>query len=204
MIRPVPKLWLWLDTALSWTALLGIVASLGWIAFHGLRPLDVGGTLFGGSFNQMQYAGAWVTAIAGMLLASACRLAGYLAAWCVAGVLQACAGAWWLLHYPENSSGDLIPSPRRGEIAAAMLVGVALLIGGVFLHLGAARAPRHRPLSHTRRLARLVVASVLILIFAGIPLANVLRAPLPQCAFSKDGMQLTLCLDASDTPTIID
>ncbi len=204
MTRPAPRLWLWLDTALSWTALLGIVTSLGWIAVHGMRPRDVGGTLFGGSFNQMMYAGAWIAAIAGMLVASALRLAGHRAAWCMAGVLQGCAGAWWLLHYPENHVGDLILSPGREEIAAAMLVGLALLIGGVFLHVRAVRAQRHRPMSGTAMLVRSVVAGSLIGIFAGIPLANALRVPLPYCAFNKEGIQLTVCLDESDARTVVD
>jgi len=201
---PVPGLWSWLDTALSWIALLAIVTSLGLIDFHGMRPLDVGGTLFGGNFNQMMYAGAWLAAIAGMLLATAFRLAGYRVAWCMAGILQIGAGAWWLLHYPGNHDGDLIHSPGREELAAAMLAGVALLIGGAILHVRAARAQHPRPISQARVLVRLAAAGSLTLIFAGIPLANALRAPLPHCAFNKEGMQLTICLDESDTRTIVD
>ncbi|MCP3023603.1 hypothetical protein [Cupriavidus basilensis] len=204
MTHPVPKQWLWLDTALSWIALLGILTCLGLIDFHGLRPLDVGGTLFGGSFNQLMYAGAWIAAMAGLLLATAFRLDGHRAAWCMAGIVQTGAGAWWLLHYPATHDGNLLLSPEREEIAAAMLVGMALLIGGVFLHVRAARARRRRPISHTRMVVRSVVAGSLILIFIAIPLANALRAPLPHCAFSKAGSQLTVCLDASDTPVIVD
>ncbi|NUA27308.1 hypothetical protein [Cupriavidus basilensis] len=102
MTHPVPKQWLWLDTALSRIALPGILTCLGLIDFHGMRSLDVGGTLFGGSFNQMMYAGS------------------------------------------------------------------------------------------------------LILLFIVIPLANALRAPLPHCAFSKAGSQLSVCLDAGDAPVIVD
>lgn len=51
---------------------------------------------------------------------------------------------------------------------------------------------------------RLAAAGSLILIFAGIPLANALHAPLPHCAFNKEGMQLTICLDESDTRNIVD
>ncbi|WP_183035732.1 hypothetical protein [Cupriavidus sp. UME77] len=164
----------------------------------------MGGTLFGGSFNQMMYAGAWIAAIAGLLLATAFRLDGHRAAWRMAGIVQTGAGAWWLLHYPATHDGNLLLSPEREEIAAAMLVGVALLIGGVFLHVRAARARRRRPISSTRMVVRSVVAGSLILIFIVIPLAKALRAPLPHCAFSKAGSQLSVCLDAGDAPVIID
>ncbi|WP_174379020.1 hypothetical protein [Burkholderia pyrrocinia] len=204
MNRPVGRGWLWLYRAVSWIALLGTVVYAGYFIMEILRPVETSGTLFGGGMGLVAYTLSLLVATAVLLVALLLRLPGYHVAWFMVGCLIECIGAWWLVHYPDESNVELIYCPQRQEIAEAMLAGTIFLIVGIFARVRGARLAGPESVSRIGLVARLPLAVLLAWVCVGFPLVAMLHKPLPYCAFDKEGNQLTICLDSTDPRVIVD
>ncbi|WP_455924854.1 hypothetical protein [Pseudomonas putida] len=178
--------------ALSALTLCVILADLAVILFWGLRPTDVGGTLFGGSFNQVMYLMAWAALLGGLLVCSLMRLPGHWLGWGAAGVLQTGIGLWWLIVYPASgnpAADDRIFVPTQDDITHAMMLGM----GMIALAAWRARLPR-KAISPGTIGPKSVMALALIIVCVAVPMRAWLSEPIPYCSFDKEGNQLSICL----------
>lgn len=199
MLRTKVSGWIWLYYALSLIATGGIIANLGYSNWHLIKPINIGGTLFGGSFSFQMHFIRWVIASTGLLLAIVLRLPGYRLAWIAAGVFPLFMGTWWYFNYPDNAQGNLVLSPPPEDISRDILLGTMLLLSVIFI------PKRKKPPSRARFIVLLktAVAGVFIALFLGLPLHLALRESLPDCAHDKDGRQLTMCIGANALPTAL-
>jgi hypothetical protein len=176
----------------------GVIVQI-FVSTKGLvTPVDVGGTLLGGSMDFIGGALIWTGTMCAILLVALLRLPGFRLTWGVAGGLPVVLGAVALWIYPNDYGGNLMFSPQRSEIIGVMMVGGAFLGVGAMLHryvtIPAISGPRSRLLS---TMLRLLAMAGLALLFIVLPIAKEIdrrQPPLPACAHDSNGQQLTLCL----------
>lgn len=188
----------WFYYPVCWLAVLALIVHIAFYDWNLLTPIDVGGTLMGGMNGQL-FAGAWLVATLTLLLSMLMRLPGSITGCIVAGLLPLVIGAWWQVNYPDDS-GELIYSISRHHIGSAMLTGAALLALGLFLR---SRLKRNSSASRSGLIVRFIVAILIAIVFIGAPLRIAMQRSLPNCAFSKNGQQLTICLSDDETERVI-
>lgn len=196
-------LWSWLYYPLSCIAVFVLtlhIAAFDWLL---ITPIDVGGTFMGGGMATQLYLMGWGAASVGLLLAVVCRLPGSIYGWISAGLLPVGIGAWWQLDYPANAD-QMILSTSRQEIGVAMLIGAVLLCSGLYARSRIkSRASKTSP-SRSAMSGRMAVATMLLILFVGVPMAIFKQQSLPYCAVNKAGQQLTVCLGEDDVPVVVD
>ncbi|MBA0166822.1 hypothetical protein [Pectobacterium sp. CFBP8739] len=186
--------------AASWLAVSAILALFAFINFSTLKPTDVGGTLFGGMFSAMFDLIYWSCAASGFCFLALFRLSGWRVAWVLAGLVQIGISALWRVQYwQEYENDNLILSPTPGELYVSMLVGAGMAAIGIVKY----RHARRNSVATHPTYAKAVAALLLIALYLAIPLHLYLREPLPYCAFSPDGQQLTACLGEEDERIIV-
>ncbi|MCD5989299.1 hypothetical protein KDX30_15430 [Pseudomonas sp. CDFA 553] len=196
--------WLWLYYTVSWITVCVVLLHIAFFSWALLTPKEVGGTLFGGVMGTQLNLTGWGVATVGLIVAILLRLPGSILAWIAAGLVPLCIGGWWQLNYPDDANGNLIYSPVQSDIKVAMLIGAAILASGVYAYLRAKTANKKASISGLKIFGKIVVATALIGFFVGVPLSVLKQQAMPHCAFSKEGQQLTICLDAGDTHTIVE
>lgn len=187
--------------AASWLAVSAILTLFALINFYTLKPTDVGGTLFGGMFSAMFDLIYWSCAASGFCFLALFRLSGWRVAWVLAGLVQIGIGALWRIQYWQDyESDELILSPMPGELYVSMLVGAGMAAIGIVKY----RHARRNPVAPRPSYAKAVAALLLIALYFALPLHFYLREPLPYCAFSPSGQQLTVCLGDNDERIIVE
>lgn len=195
---------LYLYYAASWFAALSILIIFTLTDFYTMRPIDISGTLFGGQMGYMLKISLLHTALSGFVLLGLFRLSGWRIAWIIAGLLQIGIAVYWRVCY-WNEYGDpqVILSPESGDLYLSMLIGAGMAAFGAIKYIKARRIYRStRPDSFP--FFRTLVALFLILIYAVWPIASYVHKPLPDCAYSPTGQQLTACLGADDERIIVE
>ena len=187
----------WFYYPACWLAVLTLVLHSAFLDWKLLKPINVGGTLMGG-MNDLVFAGGWLLTTLALLLSMLLRLPGSIHACIVAGLLPLGIGTWWQVNYPAESD-ELIYSISRGEIGSAMLTGGALLALGLFLR---SRLKNNNPASRPVLIGQCVVALLIASVFIGAPLRIAMQRTLPNCAFNKDGQQLTVCLSDDENERV--
>lgn len=187
----------WFYYPVCWLALLALILHSAFLDWKLLKPINVGGTLMGG-MNDLVFAGGWLLTTPVLLLSMLLRLPGSIHACIVAGLLPLGIGTWWQVNYPDESD-ELIYSISRGEIGSAMLTGGALLALGLFLR---SRLKNNNPASRPVLIGQFVVALLIASVFIGAPLRIAMQRALPNCAFNKDGQQLTVCLSDDENERV--
>ncbi|KML65249.1 hypothetical protein [Pectobacterium peruviense] len=194
--------------AASWLAVSAILTLFALINFYTLKPTDVGGTLFGGMFGAIFDLIYWSCAASGFCFLALFQLSGWRIAWILAGLMQIGISALWRIQYWQAyENEELILSPTTGELYVSMLVGVAMTTIGVVKYRHAqlaARATRAKIISTETTTAKTIAALLLVALYLALPLYLYLREPLPYCAFSPSGQQLTVCLGESDERIIVE
>ncbi|MCA6941177.1 hypothetical protein LF927_08265 [Pectobacterium polaris] len=187
--------------AASWLAVSAILTLFALINFYTLKPTDVGGTLFGGMFDAMFDLIYWSCAASGFCFLALFRLSGWRVAWILAGLVQIGISALWRIQYWQAyENEELILSPMPGELYVSMLVGACMAAIGVVKY----RHARRNPVAPRPTSAKTVAALLLIALYLAFPLHLYLREPLPYCAFSPSGQQLTVCLGDNDERIIVE
>ncbi|WP_113632790.1 hypothetical protein DUT67_03910 [Pectobacterium peruviense] len=192
--------------AASWLAVSAILTLFALINFYTLKPTDVGGTLFGGMFGAIFDLIYWSCAASGFCFLALFQLSGWRIAWILAGLMQIGISALWRIQYWQAyENEELILSPTTGELYVSMLVGVAMTTIGVVKYRHAQHDPIDPRSTQTKTVAtKTITAFVLIALYLALPLYLDLREPLPYCAFSPSGQQLTVCLGESDERIIVE
>lgn len=191
---------LWMYQLICWLAVLALLAHIAFCDWVLLKPTDVGGTLMGG-MNGLLFNAGWLVATSGLLLTLLLRLPGSIYACIGAGLLTLGIGAWSLINYPDDAD-QLIYSVSPGEIGSGMLTGAIFLTLGLFLRSRFKTTGRQ---SRSALVAKSVVASLIAILFIGAPIRIAWQVSLPNCAFNKQGQQLTICLgDDEDERAIVD
>lgn len=187
--------------AASWLAVSAILTLFALINFYTLKPTDVGGTLFGGMFSAMFDLIYWSCAASGFCFLALFRLSGWRVAWILAGLVQIGISALWRIQYWQDYENDnVILSPMPGELYVSMLVGAGMAAIGIVKY----RHARRNPAAQRPTYAKAVAALLLIALYLALPLHLYLREPLPYCAFSPDGQQLSICLGENDERIIVE
>ncbi|MBL0906558.1 hypothetical protein G5645_00980 [Pectobacterium carotovorum] len=187
--------------AASWLAVSAILTLFALINFYTLKPTDVGGTLFGGMFSAMFDLIYWSCAASGFCFLALFRLSGWRVAWILAGLVQIGISALWRIQYWQDYENDnVILSPMPGELYVSMLVGAGMAAIGIVKYRHALR----NPVAQRPTYAKAVAALLLIALYLALPLHLYLREPLPYCAFSPDGQQLSICLGDNDERIIVE
>lgn len=187
--------------AASWLAVSAILTLFALINFYTLKPTDVGGTLFGGMFSAMFDLIYWSCAASGFCFLALFRLSGWRVAWILAGLVQIGISALWRIQYWQDyESEELILSPMPGELYVSMLVGAGMAAIGIVKY----RHARRNPAAPRPTYAKAVAALLLVALYFALPLHLYLREPLPYCAFSPDGQQLSICLGENDERIIVE
>ncbi|GKV94595.1 hypothetical protein H2Y56_08685 [Pectobacterium aroidearum] len=185
----------------SWLAVAAILTLFALINYFTLKPTDVGGTLFGGMFSAMFDLIYWSFAASGFCFLALFRLSGWRVAWILAGLLQIGISALWRIQYwQEYENDNLILSPMPGELYVSMLVGAGMAAIGIVKY----RHARRNPIAPRPTYAKAVAALLLIMLYLALPLHLYQREPLPYCAFSPDGQQLSICLGDNDERIIVE
>ncbi|AYH02779.1 hypothetical protein F6Q07_10960 [Pectobacterium parmentieri] len=202
--------------AASWLAASAILTLFALINFYTLEPTDVGGTLFGGMFGAIFDLIYWSCAALGFCFLALFRLSGWRVALILAGLVQIGISALWRIQYWQDyENEELILSPTPGELHVSILVGVAMTTIGIVKYRHAQHNSRpHSPvrsktvtqktLSTNTITAKTIAAFVLIALYLVLPLHLYLREPLPYCAFSPSGQQLSICLGEDDERIIVE
>ncbi|WP_047710019.1 hypothetical protein [Pectobacterium atrosepticum] len=195
----------------SWLAVSAILTLFALINFYTLKPTDVGGTLFGGMFGAIFDLIYWSCAASGFCFLALFKLSGWRIAWILAGLVQIGISVLWRIQYWQAyENEELILSPTTGELYVSMLVGVAMTTIGVVKYRHAQHDPIDPRSTQTKTVAtktistKTITAFVLIALYLALPLYLYLREPLPYCAFSPSGQQLTVCLGESDERIIVE
>ncbi|MEQ9925257.1 hypothetical protein ABRP60_09850 [Pectobacterium brasiliense] len=187
--------------AASWLAISAILTLFALVNFYTLKPTDVGGTLFGGMFSAMFDLIYWSCAASGFCFLALFRLSGWRVAWILAGLVQIGISALWRIQYwQEYENDNLILSPMPGELYVSMLVGAGMAAIGIVKY----RHARRNPVAQRPTYAKAVAALLLVALYLALPLHLYLREPLPYCAFSSDGQQLSICLGDNDERIIVE
>nr|WP_306417470.1 hypothetical protein [Pectobacterium jejuense] len=187
--------------AASWLAVSAILTLFALINFYTLKPTDVGGTLFGGMFSAMFDLIYWSCAASGFCFLALFRLSGWRVAWILAGLVQIGISALWRIQYWQDyENEELILSPMPGELYVSMLVGACMAAIGIVKY----RHARRNPVAQSSTYAKAVAALLLVALYLVLPLHLYLREPLPYCAFSPDGQQLSVCLGDNDERIIVE
>nr|WP_234904793.1 hypothetical protein [Pectobacterium carotovorum] len=187
--------------AASWLAVSAILTLFALINFYTLKPTDIGGTLFGGMFSAMFDLIYWSCAASGFCFLALFRLSGWRVAWILAGLVQIGISALWRIQYWQDYENDnVILSPMPGELYVSMLVGAGMAAIGIVKYRHALR----NPVAQRPTYAKAVAALLLIALYLALPLHLYLREPLPYCAFSPDGQQLSICLGENDERIIVE
>ncbi|TKY83305.1 hypothetical protein R0L47_14640 [Pectobacterium polonicum] len=186
--------------AASWLAASAILTLFALINFYTLKPTDVGGTLFGGMFGAIFDLIYWSCAALGFCFLALFRLSGWRVTLVLAGLVQIGISALWRIQYWQDyENEELILSPTPGELHVSILVGMAMTTIGIVKYRHAQRnsiAPRPT-------YPKAIAALLLVALYLVLPLHLYLREPLPYCAFSPDGQQLSICLGDSDERIIV-
>ncbi|AOR57388.1 hypothetical protein [Pectobacterium parmentieri] len=202
--------------AASWLAASAILTLFALINFYTLEPTDVGGTLFGGMFGAIFDLIYWSCAALGFCFLALFRLSGWRVALILAGLVQIGISALWRIQYWQDyENEELILSPTPGELHVSILVGVAMTTIGIVKYRHAQHNSRpHSPVrsktvtqktrSTNTITAKTIAAFVLIALYLVLPLHLYLREPLPYCAFSPSGQQLSICLGEDDERIIVE
>nr|WP_240343456.1 hypothetical protein [Pectobacterium brasiliense] len=187
--------------AASWLAVSAILTLFALVNFYTLKPTDVGGTLFGGMFSAMFDLIYWSCAASGFCFLALFRLSGWRVAWILAGLVQIGISALWRIQYwQEYENDNLILSPMPGELYVSMLVGAGMAAIGIVKY----RHARRSTVAQRPTYAKAVAALLLVALYLALPLHLYLREPLPYCAFSPDGQQLSICLGDNDERIIVE
>ncbi|WCG83739.1 hypothetical protein [Pectobacterium sp. A5351] len=187
--------------AASWLAAAAILTLFALINFYTLEPTDVGGTLFGGMFSAIFDLIYWSFAASGFCFLALFQLSGWRVAWILAGLVQIGISALWRIQYwQEYENDNVILSPMPGELYVSILVGVGMAAIGIVKY----RHARRNPVAPRPTYAKAVAALLLIALYLALPLHLYLREPLPYCAFSPNGQQLSLCLGNNDERIIVE
>ncbi|MDY4383282.1 MULTISPECIES: hypothetical protein [Pectobacterium] len=187
--------------AASWLAVSAILTLFALVNFYTLKPTDVGGTLFGGMFSAMFDLIYWSCAASGFCFLALFRLSGWRVAWILAGLVQIGISALWRIQYwQEYENDNLILSPMPGELYVSMLVGAGMAAIGIVKY----RHAQRNPVAQRPTYAKAVAALLLVALYLALPLHLYLREPLPYCAFSPDGQQLSICLGDNDERIIVE
>ncbi|MFP9458817.1 hypothetical protein AB6D30_00750 [Pectobacterium brasiliense] len=187
--------------AASWLAVSAILTLFALVNFYTLKPTDVGGTLFGGMFSAMFDLVYWSCAASGFCFLALFRLSGWRVAWILAGLVQIGISALWRIQYwQEYENDNLILSPMPGELYVSMLVGAGMAAIGIVKY----RHAQRNPVAQRPTYAKAVAALLLVALYLALPLHLYLREPLPYCAFSPDGQQLSICLGDNDERIIVE
>lgn len=187
--------------AASWFAASAILTLFAFINYSTLKPTDVGGTLFGGMFSAMFDLIYWSFAASGFCFLALFRLSGWRVAWVLAGLVQIGISALWRVQYwQEYENDNLILSPMPGELYVSMLVGAGMAAIGIVKY----RHARRNPIAPRPTYAKAIAALLLVALYLAFPLHLYLREPLPYCAFSPDGQQLSICLGDNDERIIVE
>ncbi|MEQ9876651.1 hypothetical protein ABRP92_01520 [Pectobacterium aroidearum] len=187
--------------AASWFAASAILTLFAFINYSTLKPTDVGGTLFGGMFSAMFDLIYWSFAASGFCFLALFRLSGWRVAWILAGLVQIGISALWRVQYwQEYENDNLILSPMPGELYVSMLVGAGMAAIGIVKY----RHARRNPIAPRPTYAKAIAALLLVALYLALPLHLYLREPLPYCAFSPDGQQLSICLGDNDERIIVE
>ncbi|MEI7367813.1 hypothetical protein PJ912_07890 [Pectobacterium colocasium] len=187
--------------AASWFAASAILTLFAFINYSTLKPTDVGGTLFGGMFSAMFDLIYWSFAASGFCFLALFRLSGWRVAWVLAGLVQIGISALWRVQYwQEYENDNLILSPMPGELYVSMLVGAGMAAIGIVKY----RHARRNPIAPRPTYAKAIAALLLVALYLALPLHLYLREPLPYCAFSPDGQQLSICLGDNDERIIVE
>ncbi|MDC9820094.1 hypothetical protein ABRQ07_16045 [Pectobacterium polonicum] len=186
--------------AASWLAASAILTLFALINFYTLKPTDVGGTLFGGMFGAIFDLIYWSCAALGFCFLALFRLSGWRVALVLAGLVQIGISALWRIQYWQDyENEELILSPTPGELHVSILVGIVMATIGIVKYRHAQRnsiAPRPT-------YPKAIAALLLVALYLVLPLHLYLREPLPYCAFSPDGQQLSICLGDNDERIIV-
>ncbi|MFJ5407591.1 hypothetical protein [Pectobacterium punjabense] len=187
--------------AASWLAVSAILTLFALINFYTLKPTDVGGTLFGGMFGAIFDLIYWSCAALGFCFLALFRLSGWRVALILAGLVQIGISALWRIQYWQDyENEELILSPTPGELYVSILVGVAMTAIGVVKY----RHAQRNPTAPHPTYAKAAAALLLVALYLVLPLHLYLREPLPYCAFSPDGQQLSICLGDNDERIIVE
>lgn len=187
--------------AASWLAVSAILTLFALVNFYTLKPTDVGGTLFGGMFSAMFDLIYWSCAASGFCFLALFRLSGWRVAWILAGLVQIGISALWRIQYwQEYENDNLILSPMPGELYVSMLVGAGMAAIGIVKY----RHAQRNPVAQRPTYAKAIAALLLVALYLALPLHLYLREPLPYCAFSPDGQQLSICLGDNDERIIVE
>nr|WP_240355186.1 hypothetical protein [Pectobacterium brasiliense] len=187
--------------ATSWLAVSAILSLFALINFYTLKPTDVGGTLFGGMFSAMFDLIYWSCAASGFCFLALFQLSGWRVAWILAGLVQIGISALWRIQYwQEYENDNVMLSPMPGELYVSMLVGVGMAAIGIVKY----RHAQRNPVAQHPTYAKTVAALLLVALYLVLPLHLYLREPLPYCAFSPDGQQLSICLGDNDERIIVE
>ncbi|RYC41014.1 hypothetical protein [Pectobacterium zantedeschiae] len=194
--------------AASWLAVAAILTLFALINYYTLKPTDVGGTLFGGMFGAILDLIYWSCAASGFCFLVLFQLSGWRIAWILGGLVQIGISALWRIQYWQAyENEELILSPTPGELYVSILVGVAMTTIGVVKYRHAqlaARTTQAKTAPAKTITAKTIAAFVLIALYMALPLHLYLRDPLPYCAFSPSGQQLTVCLGEGDERIIVE
>ncbi|QQA76842.1 hypothetical protein [Pectobacterium parmentieri] len=202
--------------AASWLAASAILTLFALINFYTLEPTDVGGTLFGGMFGAIFDLIYWSCAALGFCFLALFRLSGWRVALILAGLVQIGISALWRIQYWQDyENEELILSPTPGELHVSILVGVAMTTIGIVKYRHAQHNSRPHSLVRSKTVtqktrstntitAKTIAAFVLIALYLVLPLHLYLREPLPYCAFSPSGQQLSICLGEDDERIIVE
>lgn len=187
----------WFYYPVCWLAVLALILHIAFYDVYLISPRDVGGTFMGG-MNGAMYASAWMLTTGVLLLSLLLRLPGSIAGCIAAGLLPLGIGTWWLINYPDDSE-QLIYSITPHEIGSTMFIGGALLALGLFLR---SRLKKKRLASRPVLIGKAVVAILIAFVFIGAPIRIAMQRSLPNCAFDKDGHQLTVCLSDDENERV--
>lgn len=189
----------WFYYPVSWLAVLALTLHIAFYDVYLISPRDVGGTFMGG-MNGPLFASAWMLTTGVLLLSLLLRLPGSIPACIAAGLLPLGIGTWWLINYPDDAEQQIY-SITPHEIGSTMFIGAALLALGLFLR---SRLRNNRLGSRPVLIGKAIVATLIAIVFIGAPIRIAMQVSLPNCAFDKDGHQLTICLSDEDERFIVD
>lgn len=176
------------------TAVL-IVGHFSYFCWELLTPVDIGGTLFGGSMGAAAIAGGWALACLGLMLLALLRLPGARLAWLAGGMVQLCIALGWRLNYPDDFNGNLLFSPPPKELELAMWLAIGWLGVGWFFYCRKPPPRQQPPLTRRKGLLQMIAAAVLLVYFLGLPVL-VLQARLTRD--DKPPRQVSLGVGAQD------
>ncbi|KHN50683.1 hypothetical protein [Pectobacterium fontis] len=190
--------------AASGLAALSVLVTFTLVDYYTMKPTDVSGTLLGGQMGFLLKISLLYTAISGFLWLGLFRLAGWRIVWMVAGLLQIGIALYWRIRYwHEYSDPEAMLSPDSSDLSLSMLIGIGMLTFGAWKYVKARRVqPTDRPASFPW--FRTLAALFLILTYGVWPLTAYRHEPLPNCAFTPSGQQLSICLGEDDERIIVE